>query len=270
MQETAADMIAKKRPGDVLLLVWQTHQLDDTRLALDLFDKALGSVKDVERRFLGLMGIDFLWKAEQWTRLAMLLEEILADEPFARHSGLGRLAAEVAPKAKTPARAAAYLEKALDLEYRHLPEVVNVETLRTDYQALLNHYVEITKAANLLGQPAPKDLIAKVVKAADRWRARDPEATVACPLAAPSLANGGGREATELAWEYLTTPIAHKPSEAQPWLDLAAALAKDNIVGLADRAYAAAYQAEPTNAQILWDRAEHLQQHGRMDQARSL
>jgi Flp pilus assembly protein TadD len=39
---------------------------------------------------------------------------------------------------------------------------------------------------------------------------------------------------------------------------------------LADRAYATAFQAEPTNAQILWDRAQNLQQLGRPDQARQV
>ena len=41
-------------------------------------------------------------------------------------------------------------------------------------------------------------------------------------------------------------------------------------VDLADRAYATAFEAEPTNAQVLWDRAESLQENGRADQARPL
>ena len=41
-------------------------------------------------------------------------------------------------------------------------------------------------------------------------------------------------------------------------------------VDLADRAYAAAFDAEPTNAQILWDRAELLRENGRPAQARPL
>ena len=39
---------------------------------------------------------------------------------------------------------------------------------------------------------------------------------------------------------------------------------------LADRAYAATCDAEPTNAQYLWDRAACLRQAGRLEEARKL
>src|SRR5262249_54520175 len=134
----------------------------------------------------------------------------------------------------------------------------------------MNHYLEMTKAMRVLDQAPGKEFISRVVKAADRWRALDPESTMACQLAAQVLQAVGGKDATELAWEYLTTPIAQKPNEAKPWLDLANTLRKDERVDLADRAFATAFQAEPTNAQILWERAQYLQQQGRSDQARAL
>ena len=39
---------------------------------------------------------------------------------------------------------------------------------------------------------------------------------------------------------------------------------------MVDRAYALAFKAEPTNAQILWDHAQALDQHGRGAQAQQL
>ena len=39
---------------------------------------------------------------------------------------------------------------------------------------------------------------------------------------------------------------------------------------LADRAYKAAFEAEPTNAQILWDRAENLRRIGKTVEATGL
>jgi Flp pilus assembly protein TadD len=39
---------------------------------------------------------------------------------------------------------------------------------------------------------------------------------------------------------------------------------------LADRAYQAAFEAEPTNAELLWERAQNLRQMGRLAQARTL
>ena len=76
--------------------------------------------------------------------------------------------------------------------------------------------------------------------------------------------------ARDLAWDYLTTPIGLKPNEASPWINLAGTLVGEGELDLADRAYAAAFQAEPTNAQILWDRARNLQQLGRAELANQL
>ena len=73
-----------------------------------------------------------------------------------------------------------------------------------------------------------------------------------------------------MAWDYLTTPLAAKPNEAAPWRDLAETLRQQAQFDLADRALASAFEAEPTNAQILWDRAQVLLQSGRTAKARRL
>jgi len=39
---------------------------------------------------------------------------------------------------------------------------------------------------------------------------------------------------------------------------------------LADRAYLSAFETEPTNAQILWDRAQNLRQAGKTTAARTV
>ncbi len=41
-------------------------------------------------------------------------------------------------------------------------------------------------------------------------------------------------------------------------------------LNLADRAYLSAYETEPTNAQILWDRAQNLRQAGKTVAARTV
>jgi cytochrome c-type biogenesis protein CcmH/NrfG len=74
----------------------------------------------------------------------------------------------------------------------------------------------------------------------------------------------------ELGWDYLTTPVGLSPNEAAPWLSLAETLGQKGELDLADRAYAAAFEAEPTNAQILWDRAQNLRQAGQSVEATRL
>ncbi len=60
------------------------------------------------------------------------------------------------------------------------------------------------------------------------------------------------------------------PNESGPWSTLAETLRQGGEPALADLAYKAAFDAEPTNAQLLWDRAENLQQSGKTVQARAL
>ena len=61
-----------------------------------------------------------------------------------------------------------------------------------------------------------------------------------------------------------------RPNEAAPWVNLAHTLQNDGSLDLADKAFALAFDAEPTNAQILWDRAENLLQTNRIEDARAV
>ena len=95
----------------------------------------------------------------------------------------------------------------------------------------------------------------------------DPDDTAACQLAGRIMAHLGDEA---LAWDYLTTPLADKPNESAPWLALAQAMANQQKVDWADRAYRQAFKSEATNAEILWMHAEFLRQHNRMEDAQEL
>jgi tetratricopeptide (TPR) repeat protein len=98
----------------------------------------------------------------------------------------------------------------------------------------------------------------------------DPDNPVPCPLAAQILFKLGARE---LAWDYLNTPLAVFPPEAESWLELARALARQeevDLTDLAELAYEQASQAEPDNPQILWERAQNLERAGRKADAREV
>jgi hypothetical protein len=115
--------------------------------------------------------------------------------------------------------------------------------------------------------PPPEGFLARVVRTADRWRALDPKQGPACQAAARILRALGDRE---LGWDYLTTPVGLKPNEAGPWLELAQGLRRTGDLGLADRAYRAACESEPTNADYLWERSQNLTQASRPLEARQV
>jgi tetratricopeptide (TPR) repeat protein len=128
-------------------------------------------------------------------------------------------------------------------------------------------YLRLASAIATLKQAPSTDLITRVIRTADRWRALDPDKTEACQSAARVFLALNVRE---LAWDYMTTPLAEKSNEGQPWVNLAQLLRQEGDFPLADRAYATAFDVEPTNAQNLWDRAMLLQQMEHLTEARKL
>jgi ferric-dicitrate binding protein FerR (iron transport regulator) len=268
IRQTAVTLKKDQGHAAVLSLAWQAHQLGDQLLSNELFGAALAVPQSApERNRIALAGIDYLLQTNQFARADALLQTLLKDEKLADRASLWRLGAALASRRGLTGRAVSYLEKAMDLEFRNMPEVINLQTVRSDYGMLLGHYHQLAVAVTMLDTEPSKDFLAKVVRAADRWRALDPEATIACQSAARILQTLGAKD---LAWDYLTTPIGMRPNEAAPWVSLAQTLRNEAEYDLADRAYAEAFESERTNAQILWDRAQNLQQSGKFEQARAV
>jgi tetratricopeptide (TPR) repeat protein len=228
---------------------------------------ALEGLGEKERVPMTLAGIRFCWQTGQLPEADRLLGGLLGDAKLREQAALWRLASEIASKRDMTARSLECLEKALDAEYRQLPEVIDLTAVRRDYGKLLAHYQSLADAMVTLQVKPPEGFVARSVRAADRWRALDREAGAASSAVAAILQRLGERE---LGWDYLTTPVALSPAEAGPWLQLAGNLRQRGDLELADRAYTSAYETEPTNAQILWDRAQNLRQAGRTVEAQRL
>jgi ferric-dicitrate binding protein FerR (iron transport regulator) len=268
MRQTAAALVKQNKRAVALTLARQCWQLDDRPLAQALYGLAMDDLPDgKERLSLQLAGLEFLWQSGQLARADRLLRQVLAVPANAQVADLWRLGYRLAEQRDQPARQLECLERALEAEYRDPPPVLNLLTMRAEYEKLLGHYDSLARALATLRQPAPSGFVAKVVRAADRWRALDRDGAAACTQAARVLQTLGERE---LAWDYLTTPVALRPAEAEPWSEMAGELRRRGELTLADRALRAAFEAEPTNAQFLWDRAENLRQAGRLAAARAL
>jgi hypothetical protein len=268
LRQSADRLIEKKHRPAVLVLARQSWELGDAALANYLVTAALERLPDdAERVPMTLAGFAFFWETNQLAQADQVLQRLLADEKLARQPSLWRLAAKLAERREQPDRQLAFLERALEVEYRSLPDVINLEAIRRDYENLLDQYQRLAEAMKTLRVTPPADFTAKVVRVADRWRSLDPENDKPCQAAGQVLRTLGAKE---LVWDYLTTPIARRPTEAEPWAGLAGELSRRGDRDLADRAFAAAFAAEPTNAQYLWDRAQNLRQFGKREEARKL
>ncbi|HWE94098.1 MAG TPA: VIT domain-containing protein [Tepidisphaeraceae bacterium] len=267
MRETFDTLVARDGRPAAIAVAWQCHEAGDPALADELLGRALADATAEDKVMTTLSAVDYLCRTGQPGRADELLRPVLDDAEEATFPELWRLASALAAQHGALARSAACLEKALDLEYRRLPESVDLRTFRVDYAGLLSRYAQLADAAKMLEQPAPPGMAAAVLRTADRWRALDPDPAAACQMAARVLEKLGLHD---LAWEYLTSPLADHPADAGPWQQLAATLAGRGETDLADRAYAAASELDPTDPQFLWDRAQLLQQHGRRAEAMRL
>src|SRR5205823_234523 len=99
-----------------------------------------------------------------------MLKLVLAEEPLSHSPTLWRLASQLAAQRGLLARSVACLEQAMDLEYRDLPAVVDLQQIRADYGQLLMQYQQVANAVALLEKEPSAEFLAKVVRAADRWR----------------------------------------------------------------------------------------------------
>jgi ferric-dicitrate binding protein FerR (iron transport regulator) len=268
MWQTAKTLLASQRRIALVALAWQCNKIGDPALGDALVAATLQNLSDDRERLTAtLAAIEYCWQFNQFAQIDKLLPRLLEHESFAQHASLWRLAAMLANHREQKARSIDYLERALDIEFRHPPATIDLQAVRSDYSAVLSHYQTEALALARRRELPSREFVAKVLRTADRWRALDSNNTFACEFAARILQSLG---APELAWDYLTTGIDLRPDEANPWLALAQSLSQDGEYSLADRAYAAAFEMESTNAQILWDRARNLNEAGKRADARTL
>ena len=148
-------------------------------------------------------------------------QHLLADPGAARCRMVWWLAAQLADERGRFGRASACWEKIVTLEEARPTATPCVDAVRRDYGGLLDEYRKLAQATAGLSAASTKDLIVRVIAAADRWRLLDSDPTPACYAAARALAALG---ASEEAWEYVTTP--------PDWKKLAARLEKEGYGGV--------------------------------------
>ncbi len=287
-RKTLDELLGKKRYGLAFQLAKQMEQLGDEALADEILTTILAKASAEERDGLTLVCVSFFAQRKNYLQADRLLMKVLEHgkprgevlrtpgnrstssqglTDFSEYPELWRWRSALTKEAGQVAVSIACLEKALDLEYGDLPELVNLESIRADYRTLLAHYQKIAEASASLEKSATKAFLAKVIRSADRWRLIDPEHSEPSLLAGRILFTMGERE---LAWDYWTTPIDLHPAESRPWLDLAETMKTEGDLDKADRAFAIAFEAEPTNPEILWKRAQNAVRLGQPERARQL
>ena len=267
MRLAAEKQIEQKNGPDAAYLAWQAEHVGDAELGEELFRLATDSIRGGKHWPTRLAAAECLWHSKRKERAGAMLWPLLDEKRCRQSKAMWQLAAKVAKQQGMTARALECTQQMLLRKYETLSGEFNVKIVRNDYRTLLRQYEQLAKSIATLDSEPSEGLLARVIRAADRWRAIDPDPTTACQTAARIFGDLG---ASELAWDYLTTPLAARPNEAAPWVSMAQMLRQQGHLELADRAYASAFEAEATNAQILWDRAQVLLEAGRKEDAKRL
>lgn len=266
-RRVAEKLTASGRRDLVPYLALQVQWSGDAPLAGALLATAVDGATDDDRTWVLLAAIEA--SMAQSMRAPQEYAHALTDaaSPAASAPWVHRLAAAVHRSAGDDAAALDAEERALDLEFADLPDVVDLSVVRASYGEFLARIAHAAKGARALAATPPAGTVARIVRAADRWRTFEPDATEPCLLAALALRDLGR---ADLAWAYATTPLDRRPNEAAPWRDLARHLREVGDLGGADRAFAQAYRLEPTDGGLLWEHAETLRLAGRSLDARAL
>ncbi len=165
LRRTAGGLIKAKRRFAVLVLARQCWQLGDQALARHLFDLAMQGVstKGAKDASLQQSALAFLMETNQLAAADRLVSKLLEEPENAQLPGLWRTAAQLAAQREMPARQLECFEKVLELEFNHLPEVVNLNNVRQEYGSLLEQYESLAKALATLKMPVPAGFRDKVV-----------------------------------------------------------------------------------------------------------
>ena len=264
---TLGSLLSRRAYSAAAVLAWQVHYAGDTALAGSVLARTRSVAPPTLQWALAMAGLRLTSETGQWARADEIVSAMLASRRSLSMPWLWRLGAHVATQRGRTASAAGRLGVALEIEYSRRPEEGDMAAFRADHLGLLQQYGQLATSIATLHPEPPRQVVESIVRAADRWRSVDADPAQACQLAAAALRQLGARE---LAWAYLTTPMAGRPGESSRWVALAGELAEQNEPALADRAYAAAFESDPSNPQILLDRAHLLQRSGQADRARKL
>ena len=248
------------------LLAIQIRQLGNTKVADQILTTILSVLDAKQRPDVALQAIEQLRQLKD-PRADRLLNQVMELPMADQIPSLWRFASALAADSGRTRLATERLERAMQIEFATRPKVINIETVRSDYSGLLAKFEELITASATLEVALPVDLAANIIQAADQWRTLDEDDTASCQTASRLLAKLNMKD---VAWDYLTTPLAENSGESAPWIALARTLATDNETDLAHTAWTRAFEFETTNPEILLEHAQLLQTAGRLAPAKAL
>ncbi|MDA1158559.1 MAG: VIT domain-containing protein [Planctomycetota bacterium] len=265
--ESAAPLARQKRQLELLQLALNCAVIAEHDTARQLLDSVIKGADFRKRPDLLLIVLRCLMTIDDWGQAEDFARQLINYRNARENASLWRTASQIATALGNDDESLRRLEQAMRLEFSSLPDTVNVESLRAEYNKLFDRFAMFADKSLADGKALPKDFVERVTQMADAWRSIDPDPTVACQRAAKLLQLVGLYES---AWDYWTTPLVNTANSSAAWTNLATALAETNQIHRASLAWSEAFAAEPTNPELLWNHASLLSNHNQPERAKKL
>lgn len=265
--ESAEPLIEQKRRLAILQLALNCAVIAEHDTARQLLNQGIKGAKLSKRPDLLITGLQCLITTDDWDQAEDFMRHLINYKSATENAALWRTASQIATALGNDDESLRRLEQAMRLEFSSLPETVNVESFRSDYNKLFDRFTSFAEAILEQGKPLPDDFVERVTQAADAWRSIDPDPTQACQRTARLLQRIG---LYDPAWDYWTTPLVNTATSSAAWTNLATALTETNQIHRASQAWSEAFAAEPTNPELLWNHATLLRNNNHPEQAKKL
>lgn len=265
--ESAEPLIEQKRRLAVLQLALNCAVIAEHDTARQLLAQGIKGVKLSKRPDLLITGLQCTITTDDWDQAEDFMRHLINYKNATENGALWRTASQIATALGDDDESLRRLEQAMRLEFSSLPDTVNVNSFRSDYNKLFDRFTTYSEAMLEAGQPLPEDFVERVTQAADAWRSIDPDPTQACQRSARLLQLIG---LYDPAWDYWTTPLVNTANSSAAWKNLATALTETNQIHRASQAWTEAFTAEPTNPELLWNHASLLRDHNQPEHAKKL
>ncbi|MFO1044131.1 MAG: VIT and VWA domain-containing protein [Planctomycetaceae bacterium] len=265
--EAARSLQEEGRPVELVTVARRCLQLNEPGLAESIFQLAIIDQDLAANRELNLSALQYSKETKNWTLAEECVQRALTNVKKVEESKLLRDAAEIARQREKFVDWIKYLDKAYQIEFADLPKSINLDSFRQDYGKLFEQFE--LRTAQLMDAETPEKLAFAMIlqKAATRWRDIDVNDTDVCFRTARMLTKLGLPTA---AWNYWTTPLADLPDQSTTWYLFAVAMAGEERFTVADRAWATAFECEPTNPELLVNHAKFLRSIMQESRAREL
>ncbi len=245
-------------------LAWMTIRAGDRDGGLAVLEASVRAAPRTDRILAAVTALEICRSLHEWDLAERLVAE-LADAPqVVGSASFWRIAATTALQHGSVTEYGLRLARALSLDY-HSRRAIPAGRFAEEHRLAMQSLANAARAVSRDDVDTRRKLAVAMIRLADRARVVFPRDSVRIlNTASRGLMQLG---ADDLAWGYLTTPLAGRGDNPEAWNDLAWRLEQTDRYDLAADSKLIAARLLPDSLDAAWEAGEMLEQANRTDEA---